>query len=49
MPPTRQGVCIGGKPGEGKIAYENFLALWRDADPDIPIRKQALAEYRKLQ
>jgi len=27
----------------------DFLALWKDADPDIPILKQAKAEYAKLQ
>jgi len=27
----------------------NFFTLWRDADPDIPILKQAKAEYEKLQ
>ncbi len=30
-------------------AYENFLTLWKDADPDIPILKEAKAEYAKLQ
>src|SRR5438309_2936545 len=30
-------------------AYRNFLTLWKDADPDIPILKQAKAEYAKLQ
>ncbi len=30
-------------------AYKDFLTLWRDADPDIPILKQAKAEYAKLQ
>ena len=30
-------------------AYKGFLALWKDADPDIPILKQAKAEYAKLQ
>jgi serine/threonine protein kinase/tetratricopeptide (TPR) repeat protein len=29
--------------------YKDFLALWKDADPDIPILKQAKAEYAKLQ
>ena len=28
--------------------YEDFLALWKDADPDIPILKQARQEYAKL-
>jgi len=30
-------------------AYKDFLTLWKDADPDIPIYKQAKAEYAKLQ
>jgi hypothetical protein len=30
-------------------AYKDFLTLWKDADPDIPILKQAKAEYGKLQ
>ena len=30
-------------------AYKDFIALWKDADPDIPILKQAKAEYAKLQ
>ena len=34
---------------EAKIAYQNFFALWNEADPDIPILKQAKAEYAKLQ
>jgi eukaryotic-like serine/threonine-protein kinase len=32
-----------------KSAYESFLTLWKDADRDIPILKQAQAEYAKLQ
>jgi len=34
---------------KSKIAYQDFLAAWKDADPDIPILKQAKAEYAKLQ
>ncbi|MGA9528303.1 MAG: protein kinase [Terriglobales bacterium] len=30
-------------------AYQDFLALWKDADPEIPILKEAKAEYAKLQ
>jgi hypothetical protein len=30
-------------------AYKDFLTLWQDADPDIPILKRAKAEYEKLQ
>ncbi len=32
-----------------KAAYQDLLTLWKDADPDIPIYKQAKAEYTKLQ
>jgi hypothetical protein len=32
-----------------RAVYQDFLALWKDADPDIPILKQAKAEYAKLQ
>jgi eukaryotic-like serine/threonine-protein kinase len=38
----------GDKEGAHK-AYQDFLALWKDADPDIPILKQAKAEYANLQ
>ena len=34
---------------KAKAAYQDFLTLWRDADPDIPVLKQANAEYAKLQ
>ena len=34
---------------KARAAYQDFLALWKDADPDIPILKQAQAEYAKLQ
>jgi eukaryotic-like serine/threonine-protein kinase len=34
---------------KAKAAYQDFLALWKDADPDIPILKEAKAEYAKLQ
>ena len=34
---------------QARTAYQSFLALWKDADPDIPILKQAKAEYAKLQ
>jgi serine/threonine protein kinase/tetratricopeptide (TPR) repeat protein len=35
--------------GKAHTAYQDFLALWKDADPDIPVLKQAKAEYAKLQ
>ena len=34
---------------KAKAAYQDFLTLWKDADPDIPILKQAKAEYANLQ
>jgi len=38
-----------GDSAKARAAYQDFLTLWRDADPDIPILKQAKAEYAKLQ
>jgi hypothetical protein len=32
-----------------RVAYRDFLDLWKNADPDIPVLKQAKAEYAKLQ
>jgi serine/threonine protein kinase/tetratricopeptide (TPR) repeat protein len=34
---------------KAKESYENFLSLWKDADPGIPVLKEAQSEYRKLQ
>lgn len=41
--------ALQGDTGKAKTAYQDFLALWKDADPDIPVFKQAKAEYAKLQ
>ena len=41
--------ALQGDTTKAKSAYQDFLALWKDADPDIPILKQAKAEYAKLQ
>ena len=38
-----------GDTAKARSAYQDFLALWKDADPDIPILKEAKAEYAKLQ
>jgi len=38
-----------GETAKARGAYQDFLTLWKDADPDIPILKQAKAEYVKLQ
>jgi eukaryotic-like serine/threonine-protein kinase len=40
--------ALSGDPAKAKAAYQDFLTLWKDADPDIPIYKQAKAEYAKL-
>ena len=40
---------ISGDTAKAKAAYQDFLKLWKDADPDIPILKEAKAEYAKLQ
>jgi len=37
-----------GDDGGARTAYQDFFALWKDADPDIPILQQAKAEYAKL-
>ena len=41
--------AMAADPAKAKAAYKDFLTLWKDADPDIPIYKQAKAEYAKLQ
>ena len=40
---------LSGDRNKAKTAYQAFLTLWRDADPDIPILQQARAEYARLQ
>jgi serine/threonine protein kinase/tetratricopeptide (TPR) repeat protein len=40
--------ALSGDTIKAKTAYQDFLTLWKDADPDIPILKQAKAEYAKL-
>jgi tetratricopeptide (TPR) repeat protein len=40
---------LSGDSAKAKAAYQDFLALWKDADPDVPVLKQAKAEYAKLQ
>ena len=44
---------LTGDTAKAKAAYQDFFALWKDADPDpdpdLPILKEAKAEYQKLQ
>jgi eukaryotic-like serine/threonine-protein kinase len=46
---TAQGADADAARVRALAAYKDFLTLWKDADPDIPILKQAKAEYAKLQ
>ena len=41
--------ALSGDKAAARTAYQDFFALWKDADPEIPILKQAKAEYAKLQ
>ncbi|HLB89003.1 MAG TPA: protein kinase, partial [Terriglobales bacterium] len=41
--------ALSGDTSMARNAYQNFLTLWKDADPDIPILKEAKAEYAKVQ
>jgi len=40
--------AMSGNTDAARTEYQNFLALWKDADPDVPVLKQAKAEYAKL-
>jgi hypothetical protein len=37
-----------GDNAAARTSYEEFLNLWKDADPDIPLYRQARAEYAQL-
>jgi len=41
--------ALSADTAKSRTAYQDFFALWKDADPDIPILKEAKAEYAKLQ
>ena len=41
--------ALSGDAAKSRTAYQEFFSLWKDADPDIPILKEAKAEYAKLQ
>ncbi|MGA8540704.1 MAG: tetratricopeptide repeat protein, partial [Terriglobales bacterium] len=40
--------ALQGNTTAAKSAYQDFFAAWKDADPDVPILKQAKSEYEKL-
>jgi eukaryotic-like serine/threonine-protein kinase len=46
---TSQGADADAGRVRALAAYKDFLTLWKDADPDIPILKEAKTEYAKLQ
>jgi len=48
-PGLARAYALFGDPAKAKTAYQDFLALWKNADPDIPILKEAKAEYAKLE
>jgi len=41
--------ALQGDKANSRIAYQDALAIWKDADPDLPLVKQAQQEYLKLQ
>ena len=44
-----RGYAMSGDSAKANIDYSDFFTEWKDADPDIPILKEAKAEYAKLQ
>ncbi|HEX7285984.1 MAG TPA: winged helix-turn-helix domain-containing protein [Candidatus Angelobacter sp.] len=44
-----RALALAGDKAKAKAAYQDFLTIWKDADPDIPVFKQAKAEYSNLQ
>jgi hypothetical protein len=40
--------ALSGDLADSKTAYRDFLTLWKDTDPDVPILTQAQVEYAKL-
>jgi tetratricopeptide (TPR) repeat protein/predicted Ser/Thr protein kinase len=46
---TSQGADADAARVRALAAYKDFLTVWKDADPDVPILKEAKAEYAKLQ
>ena len=45
---TARAYALAGDKDKSRTAYQNLLALWKDADPDVPIVKDTKAEYAKL-
>ena len=53
MPLAKVGLArayvMAGDKARSRVAYQDFLAVWKDADPDIPMLRAVKAEYAKLQ
>jgi tetratricopeptide (TPR) repeat protein len=53
MPLAKVGIArayvMTGDKAKARVAYQDFLALWKDADPEIPLLRQVKTEYAKLQ
>jgi tetratricopeptide (TPR) repeat protein/predicted Ser/Thr protein kinase len=43
-----RAAALTGDTARSRRAYQDFLALWKDADPDVPVLREARAEYAKL-
>jgi hypothetical protein len=43
-----RGAVLQGNTAKARKAYQDFLTLWKDADPDIPILIDAKKEYEEL-
>jgi hypothetical protein len=41
--------ALSGDKAKAKVAYQDVLTIWKDADSDLPVINQARAEYAKLQ
>jgi Flp pilus assembly protein TadD len=53
MPLAKVGLArayvLAGDKARARVAYQDFFAVWKDADPDIPVLREVKAEYAKLQ
>lgn len=43
-----RALALSGEPGKARDAYQDFLTLWKNADPEVPVLRQAKAEYARL-
>jgi eukaryotic-like serine/threonine-protein kinase len=43
-----RALAASGDTARARVAYQDFLTLWKQADPDVPLLKQAQAEAAKL-